>query len=244
LVRPSQTVVVLQPGYLPWLGFFDQMRRADVFVYYDDVQYDTHGWRNRNRIKTQHGPAWLTVPVRHRGLGAPRVLDVEIDNRTAWARKHLASIRQAYARAPFLEAHYPALAAILSRPWQRLVDLDLALAAMLAAALGVEAQVVRSSTLGIDGERSERLLGICERFGATTYVSGDSARSYLDEALFARHGVAVEWQAYEHPVYPQQHGAFVPYLSAVDLLLNCGPDSRAVLAGGRRPVAINVEHAE
>ena len=97
------TLVVLQPGYLPWLGFFDQFRRADVFVYYDDVQYDKHGWRNRNRIKTQQGPQWLTVPVRHSGLELPRILDVVIDGRTTWARKHVMSIRQAYARAPFRE---------------------------------------------------------------------------------------------------------------------------------------------
>ena len=101
------TVVILQPGYLPWLGFFDQMRRADVFVYYDDVQYDTHGWRNRNRIKTQRGPLWLTVPVRHSGLSKPRILDVAIDTRANWAKKHLASIRQAYAAA---RKHGPRLA--------------------------------------------------------------------------------------------------------------------------------------
>ena len=109
------TVVVLQPGYLPWLGFFDQMRRADVFVYYDDVQYDKHGWRNRNRIKTQDGPQWLTVPVRHGGQGFPRIIDVEIDGRTPWARKHVASVRQAYARAPFLQRYLPELEELLQR---------------------------------------------------------------------------------------------------------------------------------
>src|SRR2546428_2852818 len=105
----TKTVAILQPGYLPWIGFFDQMRRADVFVYYDDVQYDKHGWRNRNRIKTQTGPLWLTVPVHHSGLGQPSILQVEIDARVPWARKHLASIRQAYAAAPFLEQYLPPL---------------------------------------------------------------------------------------------------------------------------------------
>src|SRR5262245_54310095 len=121
--RADMTVVVLQPGYLPWLGFFDQMRRADVFVYYDDVQYDTHGWRNRNRIKTQHGPLWLTVPVRHSGLSKPRILDVAIDSRTNWAKKHVASIRQAYAAAVFVKPYVAALEEVLMQPWERLVDL-------------------------------------------------------------------------------------------------------------------------
>jgi hypothetical protein len=126
---------------LPWLGFFDQMRRADVFVYYDDVQYDKHGWRNRNRIKTQSGPMWLTVPVLHAGRGLPRILDVEIDNRRPWARKHVESIRQAYARAPFLTRYLPALEALLQRKWERLVDLDVAAAGHLADWFGLQRRV-------------------------------------------------------------------------------------------------------
>jgi WbqC-like protein len=228
------TVVVLQPGYLPWLGFFDQMRRADVFVYYDDVQYDTHGWRNRNRIKTQHGPLWLTVPVRHSGLSKPRILDVTIDARTNWAKKHVASIRQAYAAAPFAKQYVPALEEVLMRPWERLVDLDLAVAALIAGWLGVQPRIECASRLGIHGGQSERLLNLCQRLGATKYLSGRAARDYLDVSLFGRSGVEVEWQDFAHPVYPQLHGEFVPYLSAIDLILNCGEQSRAVLEGVSR----------
>ena len=228
------TVVVLQPGYLPWLGFFDQMRRADVFVYYDDVQYDTHGWRNRNRIKTQHGPLWLTVPVRHSGLSKPRILDVDIDARTNWARKHVASIRQAYAGAQFAKQYVPALEEVLTRRWERLVDVDLAVAGLMAGWLGVQPRVERVSTLRIDGGQSERLINICRHFGATRYLSGSAAREYLDVPLFERNGIEVEWQDFVHPVYPQLHGEFVPYLSAVDLILNCGGASRAVLEGASR----------
>jgi hypothetical protein len=228
------TVVVLQPGYLPWLGFFDQMRRADVFVYYDDVQYDTHGWRNRNRIKTQHGPLWLTVPVRHSGLSKPCILEVAIDARTNWAKKQVASIRQAYAPAPFAKAYIPALEDVLMQPWERLVDLDLAVARLMADWLGVQPRVERASALGIEGGQTDRLVNICRHFGATKYVSGSAARDYLDVALFENHGIAVEWQDFAHPVYPQLHGAFVPYMSAIDLILNCGAESGAVLEGVSR----------
>jgi hypothetical protein len=223
------TVVVLQPGYLPWLGFFDQLKRADVFVYYDDVQYDKHGWRNRNRIKTQHGPVWLTVPVRHSGGSRPRIIDVEIDGRTPWVRKHVESIRQAYARAPFVARYLDPLEELLERRWEKLVDLDLATTALMAGWLGLRRRIERSSSLAIQGDRSERLINICRHFGATTYLSGEAARSYLDESLFAANGIAVEWQNFDHPVYPQLHGDFVPYLSALDLLLNCGDESRVVL---------------
>ena len=234
------TVVILQPGYLPWLGFFDQMRRADVFVYYDDVQYDTHGWRNRNRIKTQQGPLWLTVPVRHSGLSKPRVQDVTIDSRTNWAKKHVASIRQAYAPAPFLKQYMPALEEVLMRPWERLVDLNIAVAALLAEWLGIRRRIERASELGIEGGQSDRLVEICRHFGASTYLSGNAAKEYLDVDVFRRHGIQVEWQDYTHPVYPQLHGDFVPFMSAIDLILNCG--SRAIVSaassgtGGSRTV--------
>ena len=233
-VPSGPTVVVLQPGYLPWLGFFDQLRRADVFVYYDDVQYDKHGWRNRNRIKTQSGPSWLTVPVRHSGQGWPSIRDVLIDQRTPWARKHVASVRQAYARAPFLDRYVPSLEALLQSPWERLVDLDIACVALMAEWFGLRRRIERSSELGIGGDRSQRLLDICRHFGASTYLSGASARDYLDVPLFERHSIAVEWQQFTHPAYPQLHGEFVPFLSALDLLLNCGDESALIAFGGIR----------
>ena len=229
------TLAVLQPGYLPWLGFFDLMRRADVFVYYDDVQYDTHGWRNRNRIKSPNGPHWLTVPVRHHGLNRPRILDVEIDDRGGWARRHVGTIRQFYGGAPYVDRYLSELEPLLHGPWDRLIDLDLAVASQMAEWLGVRTTVERSSTLAIDGERSERLVKICSHFGARRYLSGAAARTYLDVDLFARNGIEVIWQDYQHPVYAQQHGEFVPYLSALDLLLNSGGASAAILAGTWEP---------
>jgi hypothetical protein len=226
------TLAALQPGYLPWLGYFDLMRRADVFVVYDDVQFDKHSWRNRNRIKCAHGVQWLTVPVRHGGLGPQRLLDIVIDDSRGWARKHVATLRQCYAQAPYARAYLPELEEILTQPPSSLVELDLAVATLLARWLQVETHVVRSSELDVAGERSRRLLELCRHFGARRYLSGDAARAYLDVELFAAGGVAVEWQTYAHPVYPQLHGSFVSRLSSIDLVLNCGRESAAVLAGG------------
>ena len=224
------TLVVLQPGYLPWLGFFDQMQRSSVFIYYDDVQFDKHGWRNRNRVKAPDGaPHWLTVPVLHSGRNWPAILEVEIDNRGAWARKHVGTLRQFYAKAPHLHRYLPALEEMLERRWTLLVDLDLAVTGLVCGWLGLERRMLRASTLGISGKQSERLLALCQHAGAQRYLSGDSARDYLDTDLFGQHGIEVEWQNYVHPVYPQQHGGFVPYLSIVDLLFNCGEESAAIL---------------
>lgn len=229
-------MVVLQPGYLPWLGFFDQLRGADVFVYYDDVQYDKHGWRNRNRVKAPGGePLWLTVPVRTHGFERPRILDVQIDATAAWTRRHVGTLRHCYARAPHAEPYLAELEALLARPWTRLVDLDLAAVELCCRWLGLARRIERSSALcaapaGPPGAaRSGRLIELCQRFEATRYLSGAAARGYLDVEAFARAGIAVEFQDYRHPVYPQLHGAFLPFLSIVDLVFNCGPDARTIL---------------
>ncbi len=225
-------LVVLQPSYLPWLGYFDQLARADVFVCYDDVQYDKHGWRNRNRIKTAQGVQWLTVPVRHKGRFLQRNLDVEVDATTPWARKHVASLRQAYAHAPFLNDYLPALAEVLERPWSNLVDLNMAALGLVSRWLGVGTPVHRSSTLGVGGSRNERLIALCRHFGADRYLSGNAAKDYLDESLFAKAGIAVEWQNYDHPEYCQSHGSFVSHLSVIDLIFNAGVDALSIIRRG------------
>lgn len=230
-VPPKKTLVVLQPGYLPWLGYFDQLRRADVFAHYDDVQFDKHGWRNRNRIKTPSGPLWLTVPVRHSGQGKPRINEISIDDTSKWAKKHLASLKQYYAKAPYTARYLPELEELLHRTWPNLAELDIAIIAVMARWLNLEAPVVRTSELGIGGVQSERLIALCRHFGANSYLSGDAASDYLDVELFAQNGIEVVWQRFQHPVYAQQHGEFVPYLSTIDLLFNCGDDSARILQG-------------
>ena len=225
------TVAVLQPGFLPWLGFFDQMIRSDVFVIYDDVQFDKHGWRNRNRIKTANGVAWLTVPVRHSGHHGQAISDVKIDNSRNWARKLVSAIHQAYSRAPHCEPYVKQLAEILTRPWDNLIDLDLCIIELMARWFEVETNLLKASELGIRGSQSGRLLEICQHFGASRYLSGNAAKSYLDNQLFDNAGIEVVWQDYAHPSYPQLHGEFVPYLSALDLILNVGPESPKVIRG-------------
>ncbi len=228
--RGEKTVVILQPGYLPWIGFFDQLLRCDAFVFYDDVPYDKHGWRNRNRVKAREGARWLTVPVLHKGRGMQKIHDVEIDARVPWARKHLTTLRNLYAQAAFAGRYLPELEAVLTQPWSRLVDVDIAVTLKMCEWLGIRREVLRSSEMRVEGQRSERLLDICRRLGAGTYLSGESARDYLDMGLFREAGIHVVWQEYQHPVYPQLHGPFVPYLSAIDLILNAGERSLEILS--------------
>jgi hypothetical protein len=228
LQRPK-TLAVLQPGYLPWLGFFDQMRRSDVFVIYDDVQFDKHGWRNRNRIKGPAGPHWLTVPVLHSNKGKPSNREIQIDSRTPWQRKHLGTIEQYYRKAPCLDMFLEEIREVFSHDYERLLDLDMSWIKLFCKWLAIDTQIEFSSTLGITGEKSSRLVRICEHFGAKNYLTGNAASDYLDVGLFEASKITVEWQDFVHPVYPQLHGEFVPYLSTLDLILNCGHDSRDFL---------------
>lgn len=229
-----KTVAVLQPGYLPWLGFFDQMLRADFFIIYDDVQFDKHGWRNRNRIKSYRGPHWLTVPVRLSGSGKPANNQVRIEPNLPWPRKHIGTIRQFYSKAPYIAAYLPFLEKLLSQNWDRLLDLNLAVLGLLCSWLDVRYQPILSSSLHLKGERSERLLGICKHFGATHYLSGNAAQSYLDTAIFEKAAIEIVWQNYRHPVYSQLHGEFVSHLSVLDLLMNCGEESKLILRQSSR----------
>lgn len=218
------TVAILQPGYLPWLGFFDQMRQADIFVYYDDVQFDKHGWRNRNRLKGMQGPVWITVPIIHKGKSRQLIKDVEIVASQRWATKHARSISQLYAKAPFCKTYLPPLSDVLSREWTHLVNLNYAVIDLMQGWFRIDTKTVCASTLGLDGNQTGRLVNICMHLGATEYLSGLAAKDYLDVAQFERVGIKVRWHEYAPPTYTQLHGNFVSHLSALDLVLNCGPD--------------------
>jgi len=225
-------VVVLQPSYLPWLGYFDQINRADVFVFYDDVQYDKNGWRNRNRIKTPQGRQWVTVPVVTKNRFGASINEVDIDSRTNWSAKHMKTLSQNYSRSPYFKEYVSTFEEAYSKEWGKIADLDIAFIEAISEVLGIETTFVRSSELDIRGDRLERLLEICLKFGAEHYLTGDSAKDYMDEELFASHGIKVEYQNYIHPVYTQLHGEFLSHLSVVDLLFNCGPESLSIISRG------------
>lgn len=224
-------IVVLQPSFMPWLGHLDQYAWCDRFVVYDDVQYDKHGWRNRNRILTAQGVQWLTVPVRAREF--PLLADVRVDG-LSWRRKHLLTLQQAYGKAPYFEWLWPALRGYYGQEHDRLLDWNLSGLRLLTEALGLPWKAVLSSQLEVPGRRTERLVAICSLLQATDYLTGDAAREYLDESLFAKAGVQVHWHGYRHPEYPQRTEPFVPYLSVLDLLFWCGPQSLEILWQTRR----------
>lgn len=226
-------LVILQPFYLPYSGVFEQVRHADKWVIYDDVQFVRRNWQSRNKIKTQNGTRWLTVPVQHdRGQA---IVDAEIADQH-WRDEHWSAIHHAYARAPHHAWVEENLRAFYERDWSHLAELNVETFMTLCDMVEVGAEFIRSSEHHLPGSGTERILNYCLELGASNYLSGPSARNYLDEESFADRGIELEYFDFEHPTYSQLHGEFVPYLSVIDLLANEGPRSGEVLVGHGTPV--------
>lgn len=221
-------VVILQPSYVPWRGYFHQIRKADIFVFYDCVQYDNRGWRNRNRIKTAQGLHWLSIPVNAKGAQthATPIKDISIVWDSLWSKKHMDTLRRNYAKAPFYQRYASLLEEYYARHDEKLADFTCDLIVALARELGLnKTQFLRSSALPAHGAKTDRLLSILTHLGATHYISGPSARDYIDAEKFAAAGVTLEYLSYNYPEYPQLHGAFESQLSVLDLLFNTGPEA-------------------
>jgi len=222
-------VVILQPSYIPWRGFFHQVHKADLFVFYDDVQYDKRGWRNRNRIKTAAGPLWLTIPVLARGAQIEHtpINEIRVCWDEAWNQAHWKSIQHAYGKAPFFKQYAGLLEEKYGTHPEYLADFTTDLTVLLARTLGIaHTRFLRSSELeGVSGAKTERLISILQKVGATHYISGPSARDYIEEDLFRAAGITLEYMAYNYPEYEQLYPPFEAQVSVLDLLFMTGPNA-------------------
>ena len=225
-------VAVHQPQYLPWLGYFDKMDRADLFCYLDNVQYKKNEWQNRNRIKTPAGPQWLTVPVTFRF--PQKISEVGIDSRTNWGKKHVNALRANYARAPYFRQYIGFFEDILLRPWEGICELNIAVTEGLRELLGLShVRTVVASEVADADDATRRLIRICRKLSADTYIAGAGGADYMDVEQFAAAGIRLVFQNFKHPVYPQCFGPFVSHLSIVDLLMNCGDESMDIIRSTR-----------
>jgi hypothetical protein len=228
-------VAAHQPAYLPWTGYLHKVARADLFVVMDDLQYEAQNFQNRNRLKVNNGVVWLTVPL-VRGAQVDRICDKRIQNHSSpkesWQRRSWKTFTTHYGRAPFF-AHYAGeLEEVYRRAWSSLLELDLHLMRLMLKWLDIKTPLVLASTLRLSGEKTARIVQMCQRVGASVYLSGKGGSAgYLELDRFDRAGIEVAWQQFAHPVYPQRYPAlgFVPRLSALDMILNCGPRARLLL---------------
>jgi hypothetical protein len=229
----------IQPGYLPWLGYFDQMRRVDVFVLADEMHFSSSGWAHRNRVRGPHGATWLTLPARPQR--DQRICEVALDPTVPWARDHRKRLHHFYHKSPFASDLLAQLWSGVDERAIRMVDASVPIIRFLAARFGIATPLVVSSERGLERayqERfpdrrgpTERIIAFMKALGATELLEGETGREYLDVALCADHGIHVEFQHYAHPTYRQLHEPFVSHLSALDLLLCAGEtEARRILA--------------
>lgn len=230
-------VAIVQSNYLPWKGFFDMVHDVDVFVFYDDVQYTVRDWRNRNLIKTPHGLHWLTVPV-EAGSRDRRICEVAIGPGN-WQDQHWQSLVHHYGAARHFKFYKPFFEEIyLGRRWTNLSELNQHLIKRISfELLGIETTFISSTDYALEGRKQDRLLAMLAKLDATSYLSGPSARAYIEPEGFERAGISLEYKDYsDYPEYPQFHPPFTHGVSIVDLLFHVGPEAPRLIWGQRELV--------
>ena len=228
-------VAIMQPTYLPWCGYFGLMQSVDLFILLDSVQFAKRSWQQRNQIKAPTGPIWLTVPTVTKGRRDQKISDVEIDATDPHARRHVKSIVGNYSKAGCFDEFSPSLISQIEWPESRLADLNIRLIEYCREIFGIGTPLMRSSEMKSSGVRAELLANLCEEVGANEYISPPGSKDYLLESpAFGRAGIPVRYFNFIHPTYRQPFGDFLPNMSVIDLLLNCGDESASIIRSGNQ----------
>lgn len=218
-------VAIIQPNFLPWRGYFDFIDDVDLFIYHDDLQYTKGDWRNRNKIKTSAGSAWISVPVHYKHTDQ-RIMDTTIDYSQDWAVKMRNQITANYLHSPFFKLYSSLLFDLLDSKFNSISALNIALNSTILGLLDIKTKIILSSELDAVGTKTDRIIDILQKVNASIYLSGPSAQCYLEEGKLTAAGITLEYKSYKYLEYPQQFGAFDPNLSIIDLIFNCGKESR------------------
>jgi hypothetical protein len=231
-----RVVAIHQPTFLPWLGWFDKLARADVLVLLDATQFPRTSrgtWMNRVQVLINRQPRWLTVPVVRAGRGTQDLREVRVDDAQPWRDKLLRTLHLSYARAPFFDEHFPLIQEIVEQPTDLLAEFNERGVRRLAEALRLDAtKLVRASDLDAEGGSTELLVQLTRAAGGSAYLSGDGAAGYQDDELFAHAGLELLYQEFEQQPYPQLADTFTPGLSVVDALFSVGAERARALLGG------------
>ncbi len=224
-------VAIHQPNFLPYLGFFNKVKESDVFVLYDSAQYSIRDYHNRNKIKTTDNSSWISIPVSVK-LGQ-KINEVEIADHN-FIQKHLGLLKFYYAKAKYFNEYFPLIEKLYlsTQDKKKLFDINKIFLEFVFDFLEIKTKIVKSSDLGIDfntKKSTEAIIEICQRLGATEYLSGVGAREYLDEKLFIKAKIKLIWQSFKHPVYVQLWGEFQPNLSILDAIFNIGPETKNMI---------------
>jgi len=221
-------VAIHQPQFMPWLGYLDKMDKCDLFVFLDNVQYKKNEYQNRNRIKTSHGWQWLTVPTHYKF--PQKINEVQIDNGVNWQTKHLHSLQMNYGKSALYKKYIGHFEGLYQQDWPLLSNVNMASVILLKELLNIESETLIASEMdGVSDEPSQRLVDICVRLGANTYLAGTDSIRYMDVDRFRDAGINVTFQEFQHPVYTQLFHEFEYCMSAIDLIFNYGEKSMDII---------------
>jgi hypothetical protein len=240
-------LAISQPTYLPWIGQFNLMDQADLFVFYDDVQVVKQSWGTRNVIKTSQGPIWLSVPILHdKSFSEAKFNNTRTDDKKKWKEKHFKGIQNAYAKTPFYKTVIEWLEPVMLNDIQVLGDNNSHLIKNISKQIGITTRFIDSTNLhSKSGVKDTRLVAICKELGADTYISPFGAHSYIESentsGAFANSGIELLYHNYIHPSYPQIHGDFIEYMCILDLLFNVGFENAldVIRSGKKEPLTSN-----
>ena len=224
----NKTIVIHQPDFIPYIGFFERLYHCDLFIVLDHVQLLVKGWHNRDKIKGPNGGHWLTVPIQ-RSVKNQAINGALIDHSQHWQDKHLKTINHFYNKAPYFKELFPALEEIYTERHDRLMDFNMKFLDFFCYFFGIATKRILSSQLGVQSKKSQLILDLVQHCKGTSYLSGEGAKDYLDTQIFEQAKIKIIWQDFKHPTYPQLHGKFIPYLSSLDFAMNCGPNLREYL---------------
>ncbi len=226
---------VHQPNYLPYLGFFEKAVRSDVFIIYDTAQFKKNDWQNRNRLCSPDGWQWITIPIIH-SFGQ-KIFEVKIDNLKKPLKNNWNKIQTIYGKAPFFKEYAEIFERIYKQSYEYVSELNTDLIYAISSILGIKTKFIKSSELApINTKSTKALIDLCKTVNADTYISGSEGKNYLELNLFSDSGIKVEFQNYQHPTYKQfNNSIFQPFMSAIDLVFNCGNESINILSGKKAP---------
>lgn len=226
-------LAIMQPTYLPWIGYFGMIYSVDTFVFLDSVQFNKRSWQQRNKIKTPNGELFLTIPVSAKGKSDQLIKDVEINTEHFAADKMLLTITQNYKKAKYFNEYFPAIKEVFMKGHTHLSDFNIDLITYCSQVFCIKTPLLLSSKLKSDGSKADLLSNICVELGSKLYLSAPGSKEYIDESTaFQEKNIEVIYHQYSHPSYTQLHGDFMPYMCILDLLFNEGPNSLDIILSG------------
>jgi len=222
-------VCIHQPDFVPYLGFFHRLLFSDIFIIHDDVQFLRNGWHHRDKIKTKYGVKWLTLSVK-KGKVNQEIRNVMLsENIHVWIKKKMNILKDSYGKASYFNDYFPQIEELFFSDVSKLIDLNMKFINFFLDIFDIKVKIIFSSDLNVNGYKTEKIINIMRAINRSHYLSGIGAKAYFDEKMFIKDGLQVKWQHFQHPIYPQLYGDFMPNLSCIDLLFNCGHKSKDIL---------------